>query len=78
MLAIRATLPHFSDSAAMKTANSWALSGIGTVPRSASRQRPRRRAAEQRDELATFHVEHLARALPPNDYEAREGRQDAL
>src|SRR5215475_4043789 len=37
MLAIRTTLPHFSDSAAMKAANSWALSGIGTVPRSASR-----------------------------------------
>lgn len=31
MLAIRTTLPHFSDSAAMKAANSWALSGIGTV-----------------------------------------------
>ena len=26
-----ATLPHFSDSAAMKAANSWAWSGIGTV-----------------------------------------------
>src|SRR5262249_5671855 len=37
MLAIRTTLPHFSDSAAMKAANSWALSGIGTVPKSASR-----------------------------------------
>src|SRR5262249_60467691 len=32
MLAIRTTLPHFSDSAAMKAANSWALSVIGALP----------------------------------------------
>src|SRR5262245_34010959 len=32
MLATRTPLPHFSDSAGMQAANSWALRGIGTVP----------------------------------------------
>src|SRR5262245_25503410 len=37
MSAIRAALPDYSDAAAIKAANSGALSGMGTVARSASR-----------------------------------------
>src|SRR5262249_24536526 len=40
----------------------------------ARRQRPRRRAAEQRDELATFHYPDASRAADQKDSTSRHGR----